>query len=315
MTNLDELKNPQKIQYEKKNYVCEFCKYNTFSKKDYNKHLLTDKHKKLQNTSSDEQKNPKNPIIDHRLYKCNCGKSYKHQSSLCNHKKKCNYQEKCVEIIDNNTKPIISQELVLDIINENKEQRNQIQELTNTIKELVPQIGNNNTNNSHNTTNNQFSINVFLNEQCKDAINMSDFIKSIEVSLEQLDFTKTNGLEKGISNVIMENMSKLSLYERPVHCTDVKRETLYIKDNDTWEKDKSKEKIKQVIKKASNKNYTALTNWTKENPDFMEDDDKQIYYAKAMSKLGKPIDGIHDKIVKKICNETYVKDNLKKIDN
>tara|TARA_B100000900_G_scaffold414161_1_gene440041 strand:+ start:103 stop:1050 length:948 start_codon:yes stop_codon:yes gene_type:complete len=315
MTNLDELKNPQKIQYEKKNYVCEFCNYNTFSKKDYNKHLLTDKHKKLQNTSSDEQKNPKNPIIDDRLYKCNCGKSYKHQSSLCNHKKKCNYQEKCVEIIDNNTKPIISQELVLDIINENKEQRNQIQELTNTIKELVPQIGNNNTNNSHNTTNNQFSINVFLNEQCKDAINMSDFIKSIEVSLEQLDFTKTNGLEKGISNVIMENMSKLSLYERPVHCTDVKRETLYIKDNDTWEKDKSKEKIKQVIKKASNKNYTALTNWTKENPDFMEDDDKQIYYAKAMSKLGKPIDGIHDKIVKKICNETYVKDNLKKIDN
>jgi len=315
MTNLDELKNPQKIQYEKKNYVCEFCNYNTFSKKDYNKHLLTDKHKKLQNTSSDEQKNPKNPIIVHRLYKCNCGKSYKHQSSLCNHKKKCNYQEKCVEIIDNNTKPIISQELVLDIINENKEQRNQIQELTNTIKELVPQIGNNNTNNSHNTTNNQFSINVFLNEQCKDAINMSDFIKSIEVSLEQLDFTKTNGLEKGISNVIMENMSKLSLYERPVHCTDVKRETLYIKDNDTWEKDKSKEKIKQVIKKASNKNYTALTNWTKENPDFMEDDDKQIYYAKAMSKLGKPIDGIHDKIVKKICNETYVKDNLKKIDN
>jgi hypothetical protein len=201
------------------------------------------------------------------------------------------------------------------MINENKELRNQNQELTNTIKELVPQIGNNNTNNSHNTTNNQFSINVFLNEQCKDAINMSDFIKSIEVSLEQLDFTKTNGLEKGISNVIMENMSKLSLYERPVHCTDTKRETLYIKDNDTWEKDKNKEKIKQVIKKTSNKNYTALTNWTKENPDFMEDDEKQMFYAKAMSKLGKPMDGIDDKIVKKICNETYVKDRLKEIED
>ena len=315
MTNLDELKNPQKIHYEKKIYICKFCNYNTFSKKDYNKHLLTDKHKKLQNTSLDEQKNPKNPVIDDRLYKCNCGKSYKHQSSLCNHKKKCNYEEKCVEIIDNNTKPIISQELVLTMINENKELRNQNQELTNTIKELVPQIGNNNTNNSHNTTNNQLSINVFLNEQCKDAINMSDFIKSIEVSLEQLDFTKTNGLEKGISNVIMENMSKLSLYERPVHCTDTKRETLYIKDNDTWEKDNNKEKIKQIIKKTSNKNYTALTNWTKENPDFMEHDDKQIYYANAISKLGKPIDGINDKIVKKICNETYIKDNLKKIDN
>jgi len=316
MTNLDEQKNPQKIQYEKKNYVCEFCNYNTFSKKDYNKHLLTDKHKKLQNTSLDEQKNPKNPLIDDKLFKCNCGKSYKHQSSLCNHKKKCNYEEKCVEITETNTKPIISQELVLTMINENKELRNQNQELTNTIKELVPQIGNNNTSNSHNTTNNQFSINVFLNEQCKDAINMSDFIKSIEVSLEQLDFTKRNGLEKGISNVIMENMSKLSLYERPVHCTDTKRETLYIKDNDTWEKDKNKEKIKQIIKKTSNKNYTALTNWTKANPNFMEDDSKQMFYAKAMSKLGKPIDdGIDDKIVKKICNETYVKDKLKDIDD
>ena len=312
MANLDEVKNPP---YQKKNYVCEFCNYTTFSRKDYNKHLLTDKHNKLTNANLDKKEIPKNPPKEERIYKCDCGKIYKHQSSLCKHKKICTYEEKCVEIIDNNTKPIISQELVLDIINENKEQRNQIQELTNTIKELVPQIGNNNTNNSHNTTNNQFSINVFLNEQCKDAINMSDFIKSIEVSLEQLDFTKTNGLEKGISNVIMENMSKLSLYERPVHCTDTKRETLYIKDNDTWEKDKSKEKIKQVIKKTSNKNYTALTNWTKENPDFMEDDDKQMFYAKAMSKLGKPIDGIDDKIVKKICNETYVKDRLKEIED
>ena len=312
MANLDEFKNPN---YLKKMFVCEFCNYNTFSKKDFQKHLLTDKHYKLTNTNFDTSKIPKNPSKEEKIYNCGCGKIYKHHSSLCKHKKKCDYQEECVVIIDNITKPIISQELVLDIINENKEQRNQIQELTNTIKELVPQIGNNNTSNSHNTTTNQFSINVFLNEHCKDAINMSDFIKSIEVSLEQLDFTKTNGLEKGISYVIMENMSKLSLYERPVHCTDTKRETLYIKDNDTWEKDKSNEKIKQAIKKTSNKNYTALTNWTKENPDFMKDDDKQMFYAKAMSKLGKPIDGIHDKIVKKICNETYVKDNINNINN
>jgi len=180
------------------------------------------------------------------------------------------------------------------------------------MTEIIPKIGNNNSTTNNNTINNnqRFSINVFLNEKCKDAINMSDFIKSIEVSLEQLDFTKTNGLEKGLSQVIMENMNKLSLYERPMHCTDTKRETIYIKDNNTWEKDKSKEKIKNVIKKTSNKNYTALTNWTKENPDFMENDDKQMFYAKAMSKLGKPIDGIDDKIVKKICNETYLKENL-----
>jgi hypothetical protein len=302
---------PEKPEKTDKKYSCINCNYFTCNKTDYDRHLSTEKHKKR--FSEDKSLTEFTAKIVN--YTCKCGKEYKSRQGLYNHKKKCTYEEKCLEIIDDNSKPIISQELVLTMINENKELRNQNQELTNTIKELVPQIGNNNTNNSHNTTNNQFSINVFLNEQCKDAINMSDFIKSIEVSLEQLDFTKTNGLEKGISNVIMENMSKLSLYERPVHCTDTKRETLYIKDNDTWEKDKNKEKIKQVIKKTSNKNYTALTNWTKENPDFMEDDEKQMFYAKAMSKLGKPMDGIDDKIVKKICNETYVKDRLKEIED
>ena len=313
MTNLDEQKNPPNILNEKNKYSCLFCNYNTFNKKDFNKHLSTDKHKKLENANLDEEKNPKNPIVNDKLFKCECGKSYKHQSSLCNHKKKCTYEEKCVEIIDNNTKPIISQELVLTMMNENKELRNQNQELTNTIKELVPQLGNNNTTNSHNTNN--FNINVFLNEKCKDAINMSDFINSIEVSLEQLDYTKTQGLEKGISNVIMENMNKLSLYERPIHCTDKKRETLYIKDNDTWEKDKDKTKIKKAINKTSNKNYTALINWRDANPDWLESDDKGLYYAKAMSKLGKPIEDVDDKIVKKICNETYIKDNLEDIEN
>ena len=140
---------------------------------------------------------------------------------------------------------------------------------------------------------------------------MSDFIKSIEVSLEQLDLTKTKGLEKGITQVIMDNMNKLSVHERPLHCTDSKRETLYIKDDDKWEKDKDKTKIKEVIKKASNKNYMALQNWRKENPDYLDDDSKAIYYAKAMSAAGKPIDGIDQKIIKNVCKQTYVKEDLK----
>ena len=297
-----------KNEITKKKYSCEVCDFITFKKTDYERHLLTDKHKKRINDDFIKNEITENELTENKKFVCKCGKEYKYKQGLSVHKKKCNYEEKCVEITEINTKPIISQELVLTMINENKELRNQNQELTNTIKELVPQIGNNNTNNSHNTTNNQFSINVFLNEQCKDAINMSDFIKQIEISLEQLDFTKTNGLEKGLTHAIMENMNKLSVYERPMHCTDVKRETLYIKDNDTWEKDKDKSKIKQVIKKASNKNYTALTNWRKENPDFMEDDDKQMFYAKAMSKLGKPLDGIDDKVIKHLCNNTKIKE-------
>ena len=168
--------------------------------------------------------------------------------------------------------------------------QNQISQLTDALNHIAPKLGNNNTTNSHNTNNtNQFNINVFLNEDCKNAINMSEFIKSIEVSLEQLDLTKTKGLEKGITKVIMDNMNKLSVHERPLHCTDTKRETLYIKDDDKWEKDKDQTKIKEVIKKTQNKNYTALKKWKDENPDYMGDDAKQIYYAKAMSAAGKPI--------------------------
>jgi len=163
-------------------------------------------------------------------------------------------------------------------------------------------------NNNNITNNNQFNINMFLNEECKDAINMSDFIKSIEVSLDQLQYTTNNGLEKGITKVIMENMNKLSKYERPLHCSDVKRETLYIKDNDKWEKDTNKEKIKKVINKASNKNYTALTEWTKDNPKFMKQDDKQLFYARSMSAMGKPLDGLEDKIIKSICKDNQAKD-------
>jgi len=151
---------------------------------------------------------------------------------------------------------------------------------------------------------------MFLNEKCKDAINMTDFVKSIQVSFEQLDYTKVNGLEKGITKILMDNMNKLGKFERPIHCTDIKRETLYIKDDDKWEKDKDKdkEKIKKAINKTSNKNFTALCNWKNENIDFMNYHDKQAYYAKTMSNIGKPVGEVADKIIKNICKENYVKE-------
>jgi hypothetical protein len=148
----------------------------------------------------------------------------------------------------------------------------------------------------------------FLNEECKNAINMTDFIKSIQVSLEQLQYTTNNGLGKGITKVIMDNMNKLSKYERPLHCSDIKRETIYIKEDDKWEKDTHKEKLKKAINKASNKNYTALTNWTSENPNFMKQDEKQDYYARTVSMIGKPIIDIEDKIIKNICKDNLIKE-------
>jgi hypothetical protein len=176
--------------------------------------------------------------------------------------------------------------------------------LTNTIKDMIPKMGSNNTTNN---TNNQFNINMFLNEECKDAINMSDFIKSIQVSIDQLQYTTNNGLCKGLTKVIMDNMNKLSKYERPLHCSDLKRETIYIKDDDKWEKDTHKDKLKKAINKTSNKNYTALCEWTKENPAFMKQDDKQNFYARTASTIGKPICDIEDKIIKSICKDNQLK--------
>jgi hypothetical protein len=300
-------------------YTCECCNYKCSSKCNLNKHLATLKHKKTEILS----KHNDLPVNDKFI--CVCGKLYKHKQSLWTHKKKCDYLHPvCIEI----QKPTEETGQVVALLMEqnkilmeqNKEHRQQAKEhkqefmellekkdknvefLSNTIKDMIPKMGSNNNNT------NQFNINMFLNEECKDAINMSDFIKSIQVSIDQLQYTTNNGLDKGITKVIMDNMNKLSKYERPLHCSDLKRETIYIKDDDKWEKDTHKDKLKKVINKTSNKNYTALCDWTSENPDFMKQDDKQHFYAKTTSLIGKPICDIEDKIIKSICKDNFIKE-------
>ena len=289
-------------------FCCEKCNYNTSSKKDFNKHLTTLKHK--------------NRINDNKITKNNnsficetCNKEYCYLSGLLRHKKKCNFisNKKIIEIEntfdDNNTldssnnKLELTNDLIMKILNDNQEMRNIIVKQQEQISELIPKVGNNN----NNTQNNKFNIQVFLNEQCKDAINMSDFIKSLHITIDQLDFTKQNGLAQGLSKSIIDNMSKLSIYQRPMHCTDTKRETLYIKDDDNWSKDGAKEKLKNVINKASSKNYNALMEWKKLNPDFMNNEDKTDYFTKTISTIGKPTSTIDDKVIKLLCKEIYVK--------
>jgi len=292
-------------------FCCEKCNYNTSSKKDFNKHLLTLKHK--------------NGINDNKITKNNnsficetCNKEYCYLSGLFRHKKKCDFISNKIKIentfddnneINNNTidccnnKLELTNDLIMKILNDNQEMRNIIVKQQEQISELIPKVGNNN----NNTQNNKFNIQVFLNEQCKDAINMSDFIKSLHITIDQLDFTKQNGLAQGLSKSIIDNMSKLSIYQRPMHCTDTKRETLYIKDDDNWSKDGAKEKLKNVINKASSKNYNALMEWKKLNPDFMNNEDKTDYFTKTISTIGKPTSTIDDKVIKLLCKEIYVK--------
>ena len=304
----------KKSEKIRKNFICINCDYNTCDKKDYMKHINTAKHKKNANvnilfTNLEEKSVPV------KEYYCECDKKYKSRQGLYNHKKKCNFYEKKSNIIDTSNNEItLTNDLVIKLLNDNKEmrdiiikQQDHMVKQQEQISDLLPKIGNNNIQN--NIQNNKFNIQVFLNEQCKDAINMSDFVKSIQVSLQQLDYIKHNGLVNGLSNVIIENMNKLGLYERPIHCTDIKRETLYIKDDDAWEKDINKDKIKKVIKDVSTKQFCALNNWTKENPDFQNNESKQNYYTHALVAIANNKENNEEKIIKKLCNNSYVKED------
>ena len=301
----------KKVPFSSELFVCELCDYKSCRKSQYDRHILTAKHiNRAKYNQNQEKSSDISNIVSN--YNCDCGKSYPFRSSLYNHKKKFNF------IINkkNNYNDLIEVEdkkEIIELKEDNKELKNMIKELIKEnakqqeqISELIPKIGNNN--NNTNIQNNKFNIQVFLNEQCKDAINMSDFIKSLHITFEQLDFIKQKGIEDTLSKSIIDNINKLSIYERPLHCTDVKRETLYIKDEDNWSKDNSKEKIKSAIKKACSKNYNVLQDWKSENPDFMNNEEKTEYFTKSLSNLGKDLDKSNTRLIKMICNNTYLND-------
>ena len=286
-------------------FFCEKCAFNTSNKFNYLKHLDTRKHKLLTHTYKNLAENAT------LLHECLCGKKYKHRQSLYSHKKVCIQSAKvCENSVENSN--VDFKELVCKMMTENNEIKNMLikenQELRTQINELIPKVGTHNSITNSNVTNNKFNIQIFLNEQCKDAINMKDFIESIKISLQQLDLIQSKGLAEGLTNAILENISKLSLYKRPIHCTDIKRETLYIKHDDIWEKDKTKESIKKAIKELCHKPYYTLKEWLDNNPNYMDDENKQHYFIQTTRSLGKKCDTIDDKVIKNICFNTYIKD-------
>ena len=314
-------------------FSCETCDFVTGNKFNYLKHLDTRKHKTLTKTDTNLAKNAT------PLFECLCGKSYKHRQSLYAHKKICLKKdvaigETALEHSNVNENNIINnsnnnynnnnnnnnnynndnndfKDLVCKMITENNEIKAMLikenQELRSQIKELIPKVGSN-SNITNNNTNNKFNIQIFLNEQCKDAINIKYFIQSIKISLEQLEQIQNKGLVEGLATAILENIGRLSLYERPIHCTDIKRETLYIKHDNIWEKDETKQNIKQAIKELSHKPYSTLKEWLDNNPNYMDDENKQNYFIQATRCLGQKCDTIDTKVIKKICFNTYIKD-------
>jgi hypothetical protein len=280
----------KKSQKVLENFYCEKCDYTTVRRSDYNKHLQSKKHNDNNGNMNDNKK---------LSYNCDCGKKYNFISGLSRHKKVCNGNKKDSIIISDNKDEM--KDLVFKLIKQNTELQQQ-------ISELIPKVGNNhNTINSHNKQ--KFNINVFLNEKCKDALSMDEFINKIEISMKNLLTTKEKGQTHGISNIIIENMNKLSLYERPMHCTDKKRETLYVKNN-IWEKDENKEHINKALKSIESKQLKNLNVWLETHPNYMNIPSEQEEFAKLMSECGKSVEDGREKIIKKLCDNVY----LEKVD-
>jgi hypothetical protein len=291
-------------EHHNKKYYCSVCDYLCSKKQHIKQHFLTQSHKKAEFNRFNAVENSVNNNEIIRKFKCSCGKSYKDRSGLWKHSKICHLQnsnlkeeiitnEETNDEIDNNqTKKnnsnnddLTDKQLIAMLIKENSEFKNLMLEV---LKNNISINNSNNTTNNTNTTNSHnktFNLNVFLNEECKDALNMSDFLSSFKVELSDLETTGRLGFVEGITRLLSKNLRALEQSKRPIHCSDLKRETLYIKDNDKWEKEpEDKTKIKHVIREVANENIKKIADWMKQHPGCRDADSrKNDLFLKIMS--------------------------------
>ena len=287
-------------------FRCEFCDYNTSKKSSYDTHNLSAKHMKATISNAQQQELcPK--------YKCsNCDKVYNDRSGLWRHKQKCSHikQEKNAKQ-DNN---MIDKDMFLSLLQQNNEFKDVILEQSKQIMELAKTNNSSitNNNNCNNTTNNQFNLNLFLNEECKDAMNIMDFIGSLKVQFSDLENTGKVGYVKGVSDIFLKNLKELDVHKRPIHCSDLKREVMYVKDKDVWEKDEDKKKTTLAIRHIADKNFKQIHQWLVENPEAKDARNKKNeQYMKIVNKCTGGIDEEEDekyygKIITNVAKEVVI---------
>jgi hypothetical protein len=223
---------------------------------------------------------------------------------LCFHKKTCKVTKEADALSSEDDKlvshgGVVSNEMIMKLIEQNGKLQEQLVSLSKE-KNIVNNIVNN--------TNN-FNLNIFLNEKCKDALNISDFIQSLKITLDDLMYTKNKGLVEGITNVMIRGLRQLDVYKRPIHCTDTKRETMYIKDCEKWEKDDNHDKIKNTILKIANKERNMISAWVDENPDWFDTEATQIEYLTMVRNVCEPIENdekCEKKIIRNISREVFL---------
>jgi hypothetical protein len=290
-----------------KNYYCNLCHFNTCKLTDYNRHILTQKHISNETATYSNKKNEKLSYICE-----NCGKEYNDRTGLWRHKKVCKFHEKIEE--KEKDEPS-DKELMCMLIKQNSELIKEHSDIKEIILEIVK---NGNMNNSHNTTNNThtnshnkaFNLNFFLNETCKNAMNITDFVDSIKLQLSDLMEVGELGYVEGISKIIVKNLNNLDETIRPVHCTDKKRETMYIKDEGEWNKeDEKKSKLKKLITRVADKNIRLLPQFREKYPDYGNSSSKTSdIYNKMIVEAMETDDDKKEKIIKNISKVTVIKE-------
>ncbi len=284
-------------------FYCGICDYGTCRKSNYSEHILTSKHKKRSNGNLCQSISSKNQQT--LKYSCQfCGKEYNDNSGLWKHKQKCNLSS-TTTITSNEPS---DKELIMILIKENSE-------LKNMMIKVIENGTNNNNNNTINSHNKAFNLNVFLNETCKDAMNISDFIESVKLQVSDLEHVGKVGYIEGISNIIIKNLQALDVEKRPVHCADQKREVIYVKDDNIWEKeDEANKKLRKAIRAIAHKNICMFKDFREKYPDCEDYDSKKNsqYNTIIYESMGGKGDNDYEKdtkIIKKIAKVVGIDKN------
>jgi hypothetical protein len=288
-------------QNEQKLFICEKCNYTCCKIYNFERHLATDKHKRIHFgyiLDTQNEQNEPDKKYGNKKFVCECGKMYKYSQGLSKHKKHC--------IITENT-DTTDKQLIMMLIKENSELKNMVVDVCHKIQPLNNTINSHNIN-SHNKT---FNLNVFLNEHCKDAMNIMDFVDSLKIQLSDLENVGKLGFISGLSSIIVKKLNSLDETKRPIHCTDAKREVLYVKDEDKWEKELENKKIRKAIKHIAHKNSKLIPEFKIKHPDCAKSDSKYSeQYNKiiieAMGGSGDNDSEKEDKIIKNIAKEVLI---------
>ncbi len=316
-----------------KNFSCELCDFECFKQSDYDRHISTSKHKRI---TSEAKKD--NFFTPEKKFKCHvCNRVYSFRSGLSKHKKHC-YDNKNEPIndnesidndennendeednnINNESNRKYDKEFIMEIMKQNQDfQKEMFLEMQGQFLEFMKNnVGNNINSNNINSHNKTFNLQVFLNEKCKDAMNIDEFVDSLKLTFNDLENVGELGFVKGISRIFINGLKELDVYKRPIHCSDLKREVIHLKADGVWEKDtENKDNMKKVVKMIANKNISKIYEWREAYPNHRYSDDPKndIYLKLAYQSMGarsKEEDIIYyEKVIKNVAKEVTIDKN------